>query len=136
MPKGGLLHAHLDAMVRSDILLRIALKQPALHVRISDPLSAKSLKCILPEFRALPRSRWTENTSLTGSEYVTSSWVPIQNARNNFDPALGGPEGFDRWVIGSLMIDPSEAYGTHNTTDRVGGWSCDRVCLQTDPCHL
>ena len=119
MPKGGLLHAHLDATVRPDVLLRLALSQPAVHVRALGALSLGNLKTVLPEFRALPETEWSQSTSITDAGYVIRSWVPIQSARNNFSDALGGPEGFDRWVTGALTIEPSEAYGTHNTTDRV-----------------
>lgn len=120
MPKGGLLHAHLDSTVRADVLLRLALEQPAIHVRMASPsLSASTLKTVLPEFRALPKDEWTTTVSITGAAYTASTWVPIQNARSNFGAELGGPNGFDRWVIDALMIDPSEAYGTHNTTAKV-----------------
>ena len=120
MPKGGLLHAHLDATVRVDILLRLALQQPAMHVRVSNCLTSSTLGAILPEFRALPKQDWTTTTSLTDPSYSPGQWVPLQNARNNFSPNMGGPEGFERWVIDALMINPSEAYGTHTTTAKVG----------------
>lgn len=120
MPKGGLLHAHLDSTVRADVLLRLALEQPSMHVRMASPsLSASTLKTVLPEFRALPEDQWTTTASITGTAYTANTWVPIQNARSNFGAELGGPNGFDRWVIDALMIDPSEAYGTHNTTAKV-----------------
>ncbi|KAI9061473.1 Metallo-dependent hydrolase [Trametes sanguinea] len=119
MPKGGLLHAHLDATVRVDILLRFAIQQPAIHVRVSESLTPKTLRSILPEFRPLRKAEWTATSSLTDPQYSPGSWVPIQNARNNFSPEMGGPEGFDRWVIDALMINPSEAYGTHNTTTKI-----------------
>ncbi|KAI0709749.1 Metallo-dependent hydrolase [Earliella scabrosa] len=119
MPKGGLLHAHLDATVRADVLLRLALKHEAMHVRTSGSLSKDNLKTLLPQFCALPVHERTQIASLTDPQYVPNSWVPLQNARNNFSEALGGPHGFDRWVISSLMINPSEAYGTHNTTSKI-----------------
>lgn len=119
MPKGGLLHAHLDATVRADVLLGLAMKQPAIHVRAPGQLSAGTFKTVLPEFRALPQAQWTQRSSITDPSYEPNAWVPIQNARNNFSDALGGPAGFDRWVIGALMIEPAEAYGTHNSTAKV-----------------
>ncbi|KAI0332618.1 Metallo-dependent hydrolase [Cubamyces sp. BRFM 1775] len=119
MPKGGLLHAHLDATVPVDILLGFALQQPAMHVRVSDCLTSSTLGSILPEFRALPKQDWTTAPSLTDPSYTPGGWVPLQNVRNNFSPDMGGPEGFDRWVIDALMINPSEAYGTHNTTAKI-----------------
>ena len=57
--------------------------------------------------------------SLTDASYELDAWVPLKNARDNFSNALGGKEGFDQWVVGSMTINPSEAYGTHNTVEKV-----------------
>ncbi|KAF7363649.1 Brix domain-containing protein [Mycena sanguinolenta] len=120
MPKGGLLHAHLDATVNADFLLKIALEQPALHVRTTESLTALTISKILPEFKALPKELFTNSdVSLTHSSYVPNTWVSLTAARNNFDPALGGPEGFDKWVVGAMTINPSEAYQTHNTVNKI-----------------
>lgn len=119
MPKGALLHAHLDATVNAKFLWQLALKQPALHVRVPQPLSSSTLSSTLPEFRALPREQFSNVPSLTDSAYKPGSWVALQRARETFDIHLGGPEGFDNWVIGSMMINPTEAYNTHNTITKV-----------------
>ncbi|KAJ6597115.1 hypothetical protein DFH09DRAFT_1258787 [Mycena vulgaris] len=115
MPKGGLLHAHLDATVNAEFVLKLALEQPALHVRSAEPLSASNLSQTLPEFKALPQEMFTESeTALTDQSYSPSTWVSLKQARASFDPgspfdpALGGPEGFDKWVIGAMTINPSE----------------------------
>lgn len=120
MPKGGLLHAHLDATVNAAVLLKLALDQPAIHVRADARLTADNLKTNLPQFLALPRADFSQLSSLTDESYVPTEWVQIACARANFAEELGGPEGFDKWVIGSLTINPHEAYETHNTTDKVG----------------
>ena len=123
MPKGGLLHAHLDGMVDSSFLLALALKYPNMHVRIQSGLTASNLTSVLPEFRALSTAETKQladsTASLTGTKSRVSQWVNIQTARENFSPALGGPQGFDAWVIGGLTINPAEAYGTHNTLNKV-----------------
>jgi adenosine deaminase CECR1 len=56
---------------------------------------------------------------LTDPSYEPGTWVSLKNARDHFSEELGGNEGFDKWVIGSTMINPSEAYGTHNTVEKV-----------------
>ncbi|KAI0658813.1 Metallo-dependent hydrolase [Cubamyces menziesii] len=116
MPKGGLLHAHLGAMVRADVLLELALSQPAMHVRVPEVISKATIDSVLPQFRGLPQSQWTTNESITDPAYVPNSWVPMKNARDNFSAVLGGPEGFDRWITSAMTINPAEAYGTHNST--------------------
>ena len=119
MPKGALLHAHLDAMVNVNVLLKLALDQPAMHVRAPLRLTVANVKALLPEFRALPRNEFSELTSLTDDTYRDGQWVPLRCARENFDTSLGGPAGFDEWVTKALTINPSEAYGTHDTPTKV-----------------
>jgi adenosine deaminase CECR1 len=119
MPKGALLHAHLDATVNQSFLLKLALEQPAIHVRASQVISSSTIGSTLPEFRALSQELFTNVASLTDSSYSPDDWVPLRNARENFSSSLGGPEGFDQWVIAAMTINPAEAYGTHNTVTKV-----------------
>lgn len=119
MPKGALLHAHLDATVNAEFLLKLALKHPALHVRVPTRLTVSGLASTLPEFRALPREQFSDIPSVTDASYEPGAWVSLQNARKSFDSNLGGPGGFDRWVIDSMTINPTEAYNTHNTITKV-----------------
>ncbi|KXN92283.1 Adenosine deaminase CECR1-A [Leucoagaricus sp. SymC.cos] len=120
MPKGALLHAHLDATVDASYLLELALKEPAIHVRVPEPLTAQNIGTTLPEFQPLPVESYNfESVSLTSSAYTANTWVSIARARETFDPSLGGPAGFDKWVIDAMMIRPSEAYGTHNTVYKI-----------------
>ena len=117
MPKGALLHAHLDATVNPEILLKLALQYPVFHVRVNhEPLSISNLSTNLPEFRALPPDYVSDFNSLTEASYTLGSWVQLQKARDSF--GFGGREGFDKWVIGALTINPAEAYGTHNTVKK------------------
>ncbi|PPQ99222.1 hypothetical protein CVT24_009241 [Panaeolus cyanescens] len=136
MPKGALLHSHLDATVNTKVLLSLAYKEPAIHVRIPSvpitppnapvvektetwtyPICPASLTRTLPEFcpLTLAAASLVTKTSLTSEDYKLGEWVPINTARDNFSPELGGPEGFDKWVIDSMMISPVEAYETHKT---------------------
>ncbi|KAH9948004.1 Metallo-dependent hydrolase [Amylocystis lapponica] len=119
MPKGALLHAHLDATVNARVLLRLALAQPAMHVRTPVNLTANNIKTTLPQFIALPRTQFSALSSLTDASYSPGVWVPVSKARESFDESLGGPGAFDDWVVSALMINPSEAYETHNTTAKI-----------------
>jgi adenosine deaminase CECR1 len=119
MPKGALLHAHLEASVNAEVLLRLALQQPAIHVRGAKPINASTIAFTLPEFKALPQDDFSDGVGLTEPSYVANDWVSIRKARGTFDQALGGPLGFDKWVTGALTINPNEAYRTHNTVPKV-----------------
>jgi hypothetical protein len=118
MPKGALLHAHLDATVNAEFLWELALQQPALHVRAPGPINLSNLGSMRPEFKALPRDQLSDTASITDASY-DGTWVSIQNAKAAFDASLGGSMGFDKWVIGSMTINPAEAYNTHNTITKV-----------------
>ena len=121
MPKGGLLHAHLDATVDVNFLLNRILEQEALYVRASAPLTTLSFTANLPpEFSPFPKSevKLSATKSLTDTSY-DGGWIPVKVARETFSPELGGPEGFDKWYVASTTINPAEAYGTHKTVDKV-----------------
>ncbi len=120
MPKGALLHAHLDATVNASFLYDLGLQEPSIHIQVPQVINAQTLNTALPKFKALPAELHNnEALSLTSPSYVPDSWISLAHARQQFDPALGGPDGFDRWVLGCLTIDPAEAYGTHNTVTKV-----------------
>lgn len=119
MPKGALLHAHLDATVNAQVLLNLALKHPIIHVRASGKITSENLSHVVPEFMPAPSENLSGFSSLTDPSYEVDTWVPLQSARENFAPELGGPHGFDQWIHGALTISPSEAYRTHNTTSKV-----------------
>ncbi|KAJ3712255.1 hypothetical protein C8R42DRAFT_687427 [Lentinula raphanica] len=120
MPKGGLLHAHLDATVNVSFLLKAAMKYPAIHVRASTALDATNIGSVLPQLSALPEElRTSGDVALTDTNYLSGTWVPIAKARETFDPQLGGPEGFDSWLTAAMTINPTEAYVTHNTVTKI-----------------
>ncbi|PFH54144.1 hypothetical protein AMATHDRAFT_135550 [Amanita thiersii Skay4041] len=119
MPKGALLHAHFDATVNAEKLLELALKHEAIHVRVPQIVTMENIKSVLPSFRALPRNEFVHGPGVTDQRYTPDTWASIQRARDTFDPSLGGPEGFDKWVCSAMIINPAEAYGTHNTITKI-----------------
>lgn len=119
MPKGGLLHAHLDATVNVDFLMSLALQYPRIHIRVPQRITAATISHILPQFSPMPVTASTGNFSVTHEEYQNDTWVPLNVARDGFDSALGGQAGFDKWIRDAMVINPAEAYGTHNTVTKV-----------------
>ena len=119
MPKGSLLHVHLDATVDASLLLQIALEHPAMHVRSVTPLTTDKLNSpqYLPEFRPLPVLEYNKSFDIASPDYVPNTWIPLKEARQ---VCSLGVASFDRWVVGALTINPEEAYKTHNTVTKVG----------------
>lgn len=117
MLKGPLLHAHIEATVNTCVLLRLALQQPAMRVCTSQPINAATITSVtmLPEFKPLPPRKVFDCIGQTDASYSPNQWVAMRKARETFDPELGGPLGFDKWVVGAITINMTEAYVTHNT---------------------
>ncbi|KAJ7579114.1 hypothetical protein C8J56DRAFT_336847 [Mycena floridula] len=117
MPKGALLHCHIAATVDTQILLKLNTVHPAMHVRTAERVTAENIQTMLPQFMALPKDAFSSDTAgLTNPDYAPGSWVSLKTARETFDPSLGS---FDDWVNKALVINPSEAYGTHNTPAKI-----------------
>lgn len=119
MPKGALLHAHLDATVSASTLLSLASSHPAMHVRASRRITPTTIKSTTPQFRALPAERFNTTGSLTAEGYEGETWVELRVARESFGEEVGGKAGFDKWACAALTINPTEAYETHNTVYKV-----------------
>ncbi|KAH7926643.1 Metallo-dependent hydrolase [Leucogyrophana mollusca] len=119
MPKGALLHAHLDITVNGRTLLDLALQHAAIHIRAPVPINAATILSVSPEFGPQAPAFVSIDSSLCAKEYVPGTWVPLRIARENFDPSLGGKDGFDKWILSRMSITPSEAYITHNNNIRI-----------------
>lgn len=119
MPKGALLHVHLDLTVNSTTLLALALQHPSIHICATAQVTPASIKSVNIEFRPLPPGFVPQCISLCLPTYKPGQWIPLRRAREQFDAALGGTEGFDRWVASCLSINPGEAYVTHNNNIRI-----------------
>jgi len=126
MPKGALLHAHLEATVDATTLLQLGLEHENMCIRVGPgpgPVAPASLSLgVLPQFGAQPlagpREYMTART-ITDVGYVPESWVSARRAREEWPADMGGPEAFDAWVVKSMVINPEEAYGTHCTTRKI-----------------
>jgi adenosine deaminase CECR1 len=119
MPKGALLHVHQYATVEAGFLLNLALQQPAIHIRCPNVIDNSTIAVTLPDIRPIPNEQYTHGCGITDAAYVPNTWVEMRTARETFDPSLGGPEGFDKWITSTFVISPGEAYGSHNTPNKV-----------------
>ncbi|KIO32496.1 hypothetical protein M407DRAFT_213600 [Tulasnella calospora MUT 4182] len=120
LPKGALLHAHMDATCDAEFLLRTASEEPQMHVRASVQINRETVGSTMPEFQAMPIDfQASPYRSVTNPDYEGGAWITINSARDNFSPELGGAEGFDDWVLAAMRIDPEEAYVKYNTSKKI-----------------
>lgn len=119
MPKGALLHAHLGLTIGAKTLLDIALRHPAIHIAVPKSITSSNMAFMQPDLKPIHTNSNASVSSLTDPGYHPNTWVPLATARERFDAALGGPDGFDRWLISKMTINPSDAYITHNNNIRV-----------------
>lgn len=115
MPKAALLHVHMEATVSAARLLELALEHPAMHIRLTAPVEDKN--DTLPiEIRPVFDTEHCTATDITSREYKTGTWIPLTKARNTYPL---GAQKFDELIIAAMTINPTEAYGTHNTVAKV-----------------
>lgn len=91
-----------------------------MHVRASVPIDRETIGSTLPEFRAMPVDfQASSYRSVTSPDYEGDAWIKINSARDNFSTELGGADGFDKWALAAMRIDPEEAYVKYNTSKKV-----------------
>ena len=128
MPKGALLHAHMEATVDAASLLKMALEHSNMCIRAPATLTTDTLDSTLPDFAVRPvGGNYDSAATITSQNYVPNTYVSAQKVRSEWPETLGGPKGFDAWVVRSLVINPSEAYNTHNTTVKI--WDKFKSCF-------
>lgn len=117
MPKGALLHAHLDAMVDVDFLLERALATDGIHIQASEPLSTPAaLETVSVTFRFMKSSPRADQP-LWSSQYQPSTFVPLPAAANSFPS--GGRPGFLAWLRTRCTITPHESLNHHQGPNAV-----------------
>jgi len=129
MPKGALLHCHFGATVDMPKLMKMAMDNPLMHVRIGSLFSPdiqdvdvhRTLDLPTPMFKVLKADSTliSKSSSFFDAGYNVEEYIPMRTAREKFPPRLGGQKGFDRWLYKSLTIDTVEAYQTHSTVTKI-----------------
>ncbi|GAW21067.1 hypothetical protein ANO14919_105800 [Xylariales sp. No.14919] len=126
MPKGALLHAHMDAMVDFDFLFAVLLDTPGMHIVADRPLSdPAALNDASVKFRFFKTPR-TEGDIWTSS-YVAYTPIILTQAVDAFPE--GGKPGFLKWLYNRATISRTEAVEQHHGVDHVWRkfFTCFRV---------
>ncbi|KAI1429156.1 adenosine/AMP deaminase [Xylaria sp. FL1777] len=125
MPKGALLHAHLDAMVDFGFLFAVLFETPGMHIYSDRPLSdPAALKEAAVRFRFFKTPR-TEG-DIWNQAYVAQTPIILTQAADAF-PNGGRPE-FLKWLYSRATISRTEAIEQHHGVDHV--WRKFTTCFR------
>ncbi|KAI0146169.1 adenosine deaminase-related growth factor [Xylariaceae sp. FL1272] len=126
MPKGALLHAHMDAMVDFDFLFGLLFETPGIHLSADQPLTTPAaLESAFLNFRFFKKARTEGN--LWEEDYKPSTHILLTQVADAFPD--GGKEGFLKWLYSRATISRTEAIEQHHGVDHVWRkfFSCFRV---------
>ena len=111
MPKGALLHCHLEAMLDVNWLYQIAMDTEGIHITAQTPLDTQARRANASFTFDWTRKRSRPDTSLWNEAYEPGALVPIQQAAETFPD--GGKDGFLRWLVARTSIAPEESLEHH-----------------------
>ncbi|KAK2593986.1 hypothetical protein QQS21_008296 [Conoideocrella luteorostrata] len=116
MPKGCLLHSHMDAMVDFDFLLDVLIKTPGMHMSSDRPLNSKdALENAAMSFRYKAKER-TEG-SIWEDSYKTESFILLTKAAGAFPD--GGRQGFLQWLKNRCTLSMVDSHEQHHGIDAI-----------------
>lgn len=126
MPKGALLHCHLDAMIDQHWLFNEALETEGIHIGASGSLaSATDRETQFVHFRYRKTSPASE-ASLWSGKCKEGTLVPIKEAAESFPD--GGKEGFIDWLVSRCSISAEESLHHHHGPNSI--WKKFGDCFQ------
>ena len=117
MPKGALLHCHLEAMVDVGLTLEEALDLPEVHIRSDLSLAtveSRDAANILFDFCFDSNH---ENLSIWSPDYNPHTLVPLCDAAKTFPE--NGHAGFIKWVKSKCTITLDESLRHHQGPDEI-----------------
>ncbi|OTA84042.1 hypothetical protein M434DRAFT_400537 [Hypoxylon sp. CO27-5] len=126
MPKGALLHAHLDAMVDFNYLFDVLFATPGIHLAADQPLtSTKSREAAKLTFRFFNKARTEGN--IWSQDYKEETYILLTQVADTFPDS--GKAGFLQWLYGRCTISRTDAVSQHHGVDHIWQkfYKCFRV---------
>jgi adenosine deaminase CECR1 len=112
MPKGALLHCHLEAMGNLDWLAEEMFSTEGICIAADEPLqSPEALETAPFLFRHVSKKSAEKQESIWSSKYLPNSSIPIAVAAADF--SNGGKDGFIKWFKSRVTITPQESITHH-----------------------
>ncbi|KAI5860188.1 Metallo-dependent hydrolase [Durotheca rogersii] len=116
MPKGALLHAHLDAMVDFDYLLDVLFATPGMHLAADRPLtSAQAREDAVLSFRFFRQPR--TDGDIWSADYQAGTHILLTQLAETFPD--GGKAGLVKWLYGRCTLSRTDAVAQHHGVDHI-----------------
>lgn len=122
MPKGSLLHAHMDAMFDIEFLVDQAFSTPGIHISAPKPLVTENDHEWAPvsfQYSSQPLEASNDKPSIWSETYEASSLISIQKAASSFPK--NGEQGFREWLRNRCILLPEHSYNHYHGVDAI--WS-------------
>ncbi|KAH8728450.1 hypothetical protein GQ44DRAFT_702316 [Phaeosphaeriaceae sp. PMI808] len=116
MPKGALLHCHLEAMVDLDWALEEAFNTEGVCIIANGPIITEQQRR-KTSFSFTYSKAAKDTLSVWAEDYVVNTPIPVNAAANNFPD--GGKNGFIEWIRSRVTITPSEHMSQHEGPNEV-----------------
>ncbi|EEP80544.1 conserved hypothetical protein [Uncinocarpus reesii 1704] len=119
MPKGALLHGHLEAMVDLDLLIDQVMSLPGMYMAASSPLvSKRDLEVSSLQFKyfSAPPSG-SQSPTLWDGDYQSLTFLPVQEVAATFPDE--GREGFREWLKSRCTIGYEASLNHHHGIDAI-----------------
>ncbi|CAN8106497.1 unnamed protein product [Discula destructiva] len=127
MPKGSILHAHLDAIVDLDFVFRALLDEPGMHVAAPHThlATTQQRREALVSFRFFRAERNAGMSIWDDKAYRPGEFVPLVKAAEAFPE--GGREGWIRWMKSRTTISETDSLEQHHGVDHI--WKKFNMCF-------
>lgn len=117
MPKGALLHCHMDAMIDADWLISQALATDGIAMKADMALdSPETREKASVQFQYVQNPA-TDMPSIWTESYKGNTFIPISAAANSFPD--GGLDRFKAWLMSRMTISTDESLGHHQGVDSI-----------------
>jgi adenosine deaminase CECR1 len=116
MPKGTLLHCHIEAMVDIDWALEEGFNTDGVAVVADGPLVDEQTRR-KTGFSFMYSKKARDDASLWSADYAAQTPIPINVAADSFPE--GGKKGFIEWIRSRVTITPSEHLSHHEGPNEV-----------------
>ena len=126
MPKGALLHCHIDAMIDVDWLVDQALTTKGMSMLADQPLCTVKARDEASVIFRYASSVSNEVKSIWTVGYEAQALIPVTAVADDFPE--GGREGFKTWLESRMTITLEESMGHHHGVDDV--WQKFTSCFR------